>query len=192
MKLSEILEQVDVMVPNSLSPNIKIAWINQVQNHLYRDYPLSEAVAKFTVFTGESIYSLPDDCPEDRLDEVVIDDVHYPFLPSNGEPEGKFCTIVAGSLMIYPAPLHAGIGFIFYKQRPTQFSVNDLTAESNFPMDFQELLVIGCASRVAKSNPETVNLAGVFDQDYRVLADKADIVLRRKRPNQVTIARYWR
>lgn len=190
MKLSEILEQVDTLVPNSINVSTKVAWINHVQNQLYRDYPLPEAVHLFNLRAGQSLYVLPDDCPEDRIEEVVINDDHYPFV-TGGEADGRFCTIVAGTLMVNPTPTELGIGFLFYKQRPTQFSVSDMNAETNFPVDFQELLVFGCASRVAKSNPSTVNLAVVFDQDYRILAEKADLVLKRKQTNRVNIIRKW-
>lgn len=191
MILSEILEQVDTMVPNALSQAIKVSWVNQIQNQLYRDYPFPEAIMQFTVNSGQSLFVLPSDCPEDRIEEVIINEEHYPFLPQNASIDGQFCTVVAGTLMIYPEPTAVGTGYLFYKQRPTQLSATDLTVESNFPVDFHELLVLGCASRVAKTSPDTLNLASVFDQDYRILAEKADLVLRRKLPNKVSIVRNW-
>lgn len=190
MKLSEILEQVDVLVPNSINTNTKVSWINHVQNQLYRDYPLSQAVNLFNLKKGQSLYVLPSDCPEDRIEEVVINDDHYPFV-TGGEADGRFCAIVAGTLLVHPTPTELGIAFLFYKQRPTQLSASKMDEETNFPVDFQELLVLGCASRVAKSSPGTVNLAAVFDQDYFRLAEKADIVLKRKRQNKMNIVQHW-
>lgn len=192
MKLSEILEQVDTMVPNSLTASTKISWINHVQNQLFRDYPLPEKVHFFTVVVGRSLYPLPDDCPEDRIRELVVDKINYPFMVIGPEESlDRFCTIADGNLLIYPIPEHQSTGVLFYKARPIQLTEADMEVVTNFPIDFQELLVLGCAYRVAKATPEHSNLVSVLDQDYRLLAEKADLVLRQKMPRQVTLHRSW-
>lgn len=192
MKLSEILAQVDTMVPNSLTASTKVAWINHVQNQLFRDYPLPEKVHFFSVLTGRSLYELPDDCPEDRIRELVVDGITYPFMPIGPEESlERFCTIANGDLLIYPVPINPSTGVLFYKARPIQLAEANMEEVTNFPADFQELLVLGCAARVAKATPEQNGLASVLDQDFRVLAEKADLVLRQKMPRQVTLIRRW-
>lgn len=193
MKLSEIVETVDMLIPNSIPLSTKIQWINQLQNQFFRDYPLPETVHPFAVKANQQFYVLPDDCPQDRITEVVVNDRHYPYIPrvdSETDVE-RFCTFVSGTLMIYPNPTEQTLGFLYYKPRPVQMTVETMDAEPTFPLDFHELLVFGCASRVAKANPNTLTQANVFDADYRILAEKADLVLRGAKPNRVAITRGW-
>lgn len=192
MKLSELLGQVDTLVTNSIHLDTKIAWMNQVQNQLYRDYPLDEAVKVYVIRQNQQIYDLPEDCPEDRISKLVIGKQTYPFVP-NSESEYEysvFCTVVTGTLMVYPSPLENTDGFLYYNARPLGLSSTMMDQEPTFPRDFHELLVLGCASRVAKSQAD-FNRASVFDQDYRTLAEKADLVLTKRRQTKVLKARTW-
>lgn len=190
MKLSEILSHVDTMTPNSILAETKVAWINHVQNQLFRDHPIPEKVHTFSILNGQVLYPLPADCPEDRVREVVIEGENYPFMTNGPEPiDDNFVTIVNGQLLVYPEPRNNSTGVLFYKARPTQLSVERMEEESNFPADFHELLVLGCAYRVALATPAHANLVPVLNNDYQQLARKADLVLRRKMPRKVTIMR---
>lgn len=193
MKLHEIIETVDTLVSNSILPETKVTWLNQIQNQLFRDYPMPEAVSPFVLNDGQQFYPLPADCPQDRISEVVVDNKRYPFIPrlDSEYQMDAFCTFVSGTLMIYPNPTKQELGFIYYKPRPVQMTVEMMEDEPTFPSDFHELLVFGVASRVAKSDANTLGQSQVFDNDYRILAEKADLVLRGAKPNKVTITRGW-
>lgn len=198
MKLSELLGQVDTLVPNSILLDTKIAWMNQVQSQLYRDYPLSEAVKIYAIRRDQQLYALPEDCPEDRISRLVIETSQgketIPFVPAASDSEYdlyRFWTLVSGTLMIYPAPKEDMNGFLYYNARPAELSSAMMDQQPTFPRDFHELLVLGCASRVAKSLAD-VNRAAVFDQDYRMLAEKADLVLSKRKQKKVLNVRSWR
>lgn len=193
MKLVEIVETVDMLVPNSIPLSTKVGWINQIQNQLFRDYPLPETVYSFVVKPGQQFYTLPDDCPTDRITELVVNGQKYPFMPRmDTELEAdRFCTFVSGTLMVYPNPAEQLLGFLYYKPRPAQMTPEMMDAEPTFPRDFHELLVFGTASRVAKSDKDRLLQAQVFDNDYRILAEKADLVLRSGKPNRVIVTRGW-
>lgn len=194
MKLSEILEQVDTLIPNSINVSTKVTWINHVQNQLFRDYPVPESIEVFRLYPNQKFYLLPGDCPSDRITELVINDKRYPFLGRGVSTESEyshFCTIVSETLMIHPAPSAEGDGFLFYKARPRQFSASNMATKSSFPSDFEELLVLGCASRVAKSDPQTANMGLIFDNDFARLAEKADLVIQKARQPSVNIVKNW-
>lgn len=193
MKLLEIVETVDTLVPNSVPLTTKIGWVNQIQNQLFRDYPVPEAVYAFAVQRDQQFYTLPKDCPQDRISELVIDNRKFPFVPriDSEVVEDYFCSIVSGTLMIYPNPTTQALGFLYYKPRPVQMTADMMEEEPSFPSDFHELLVFGTASRVAKTKPDTLGQAQQFDMDYRLLAEKADLVLRGSKPNKVAITRRW-
>lgn len=195
LTLRDILSTVDTMVPNSLPYGIKIQWLNHIQNQLFRDFPLPEGMFTFSAFPDEEqIYSLPSDCPEDGIKQVVVDGVPYDYIPQGMDAEmdqTTFYSIVLGSLILYPSPSQIVTVYVYYKSRPLQLTVEDLDVVPNFPADFIELLIFGCASRVAKTSPETMNLAAVLDRDYQLLADKADRVLTKPRPRSTNIVRGW-
>lgn len=192
MNLREILSMVDAMVTNDLSPSLKISWINQIQNQLYRDYPLPEAIHSFHTIPNQAFYELPEDCREDRISHVMIGENKYPYVPQGFDIDAsKFCSIVTGTLLIHPVPKQATLSFLHYKPSPNQLSAENLEEEPTFPKDFHELLVLGCASRVAKTNPETLALARIFDEDFLRLADKADRVITKYKPKRTLVVRSW-
>lgn len=194
MKLYEIIESVDILVPNSVPAAEKIKWINNIQRTLYRDYPVPEAVQPLIIKPGVQFYPLPENCAEDRITEVVINDRTYPYItrrPDNEDSGDYFCTFVAGTLMIYPPPAMNTVGYLYFKPRPVTLTTDDMQKEPEFPADFHELLVFGCASRVALTKPETTGQSQEFDLKYRQLAEKADLVLQRKRTSTVNITRRW-
>lgn len=194
LTLREILTTIDTMVPNSLSYELKIQWINHIQNQLYRDYPVPESVYAFGTVPDQQIYAIPNDCAEDGIKQVVVDEETYDFVPQGTDADAEqssFYSIVLGALLIYPSPTESKNAYVHYRARPVHLTVVDLDTVPNFPGDFIELLILGCASRVAKTAPETLNLASVFDRDYQQLADKADRVLRKTKPKRINVVRSW-
>lgn len=194
MKLKEILKLVDTMVENSIPAATKILWINLIMNEFYRDYPLPEKFSTFTVRPGQELYKLPDDCPQDRIVALTVDNVPYGYIPSDLSSDitpARFCTIIAEMLMIHPVLPIPQKAILRYKPSPKQLTEEDLEKTPDFPSDFQEMLVMGCAARVAKSKPETVSLATTFDNDFYVLSERASRVLIRPRQRKVISTRTW-
>lgn len=194
MNVQEMLDQVNMMVPNSLPDSLKISWFNQVQNQLFRDHQVPAAASLLVTEPGKKIYPLPDDCPEDRITQVVLQNRTYPYVPQAADAEfgpDAFCTIVIGQLLIHPVPEQAVNALVYYKPRPVQLSIDELDAVPTFPADYHELLVLGCASRVAKTDPNMLSLASVFDADFLRLADKADRDLTKVKPKATTFVRSW-
>lgn len=196
MLLQEILDDVDTYVPNSLPTLRKIKWINQIQNQLYRDYVLPDAIFPFTTTDAQS-YTLPDDCAEDRIDSVAIDgkEEFYVSSPSRHRypDDYRFWTIQVGFLYINPVRTAGLQGYVYYKPRHLELSESNLNGSPTFPVDFHELLVFGCSKRVALAlKTPDFKLASVHDGYYKELAEKADRELGKKRNKQVTNVRPWR
>lgn len=189
MKLSEVLQDIDLMIPNSLSHEIKIRWINQVQVQLFRDYPLDEAVYPFVTEVGKQLYPLPDDCPQDRIKMVTVNDSEIPYKELNEDSGGTFWTILSGFFMLHPVNASKDV-HIYYKRRPTELTTSDLDIEPDFPRDYHELLVIGCAIRVARAS-QSLDYANQFEKDFSYLADKANENLTKKKRSKVVIREMW-
>lgn len=193
MLVSELLELVDVMIPNSINIPIKLAWMNQIQNQFFRDYPLADAIGIIDIKVNREFYALPEDCPEDRIEKLVLGDDELPYIPLPEESDRgstPFWTITVGTILIYPPPKEIGTAYLFYKPRPIKLTAASLDTSSTFPPDFQEMLIFGCASRIAKANGQ-LQLANVFDSDFLRLADLADRNLTKKRQNTTSVVRGW-
>lgn len=195
MLLSEILQEVSVMAPSDIPLNMQISWINQIQRELFRDYPLPEAAFTLTINPGEQFFALPDNCPEDRILSLVIDDKEIPFIEQFSEVEAGsrecFYSIALGELFIYPEPKHAATGVLYYRPRPRDLTVIDMSAAPDFPEDFHGLLAIGCAARIAAITPNLVNVYGALQGQYMALKEKADLMLTKRRQKRVYVARNW-
>jgi hypothetical protein len=195
MLLQEILDQIDIFVPNALPNDIKIKFINQVQRQLFRDYPATESIYRFITTEEDQLYPLPDDCPEDRIVRVVINEDDQDFIPIAEEglysDDAEFWTISSGQLLINPLRDAGLVGYVYYKPRPTELSEDNLEEEPTFPEDFHELLVYGAAKRVSYALPKPdMAKAQAMDTEYSRLAEKADLVLRKKM-DTVRIVRSW-
>lgn len=195
MLLSEILDQVDTMVPNAITTSTKIQWINQIQNEMYRDFPVPEGVTVFDTVKDQPVYTLPSDCTEDRIRALLIDDEEYPFVPAADAYPGykKFwTTVVTGDILLNPTPDAVYKGVLYYRPRPRQLTEADMNVKPMFPEDFHEMLVLGCAARVAKTKPETLPQAATFESDFKQLSDRAMYRVHvGRRTHQVSAVRNW-
>lgn len=197
MLLQEILDAVDSYIPNALHNPLKIGFINQIQRQLYRDYPVPEATYRFVTDGFNQLIVLPSDCAEDRITKVVMDEEDLPYIPLADSDQvsetEEFWTIVDGVMLINPSGTADRIAYVYYRPRAFELSEDNLGEAPTFPEDFHELLVFGCAKRVALALPvpDTTKIQ-VFDTEYHRLAEKADLVLRKPKQTQVRIHRAWR
>lgn len=196
LTLREIILLADTLVSNSVQLTSKVSWINQIMNQAYRDYPTLEAIQPFAVTAGQDMYPLPDDCAEDRVSQFTLLDERYEyFLPDDVSTEDEInrcITVVNGvALLIYPTPTANGTGMLYYKPRPSQLTIADLDIKPNFPADFHEMLVSGLAARLAKTSPDTIGLVSIHESDFLRMAEKADLVITKKRQKRVIRSRAW-
>lgn len=195
MILRDILREVGVMVPNDIPPDILVSWINQVQSSLYRDYPLPDAVYAFAVNVGVQFYNPPVNCPEDRIEKLVINDMEILFLPNNSDvrvDDGTaFWTMIAGQIFISPEPESTKAATLYYRPKPADLTMANLNVVPEFPIDFHELLVLGCAAKAASLNPSMAGLHSILQGQYLALKERADLLLTRKKQKKVMIHRSW-
>lgn len=178
MILEDILFDVDVLVQNTISPQVKIRWINQVRRNLYRDIPLPESAYPFQAQVNKQFYALPDDCKGDNIISVEIGGNTYVQAHSfTQKSPDYFWKMTLGNFMIYPMPTETMSAIVIYNPTPKDFTVEDLSAEG-FNNDFDQLLVYGCASLVAKSL-EKLQLSNSLDNDFQRMKQKAMQDLKR-------------
>lgn len=192
MNLQEILTQIDERVPNTVTTARKVQILNEKQNHLFREFPVPDAVDRFETLAGQAFYSLPSDCAPDQIRTLLVGGVPYVYRSLNDEYDGRpFWTTVQGTLMLYPTPADVREVQIYYTPRANTLSENNLTVEPSFPSDYHMLLVYSGCVEVAKLNMDA-NLANVYQADYDELFKTARRHLNKKPQPRVIRAGVWR
>ena len=188
MTLEEILQDVDLLVPNSIALDVKVRWMNQVQNQLFRDYDIAKAHHMFNLVIGEEFYPLPEDCSEDMIRAVVIEGNTYTFADPLDEIKDETYFTYSGLLTIVPSPVKAGIGMLYYLRRPKEINEYVLDREPDFPSDYHEILSYGCAIRVARAEQNYSQLP-ILETEFARLRHEADVNLTGVKQKTVTITR---
>jgi hypothetical protein len=191
MKLHEILENVDMLVYNSISAKKKVEWLNQVQRQSYRDFGFPDVSYAFISEPGINFYQLPDNCSRERITSVIVDENEYTYHSVDDDVNSNAWSIVEERLWIYPTPTGSVTMFLNYRPRPDDMQVNMMDVEPKFPVDFQEILVYGIAARVARASQDAAK-AAEMEMQYEILHDKAKKALRPARQKTVKQTRNWR
>ena len=188
MTLEELLQDVDLLVPNSIALDVKVRFMNQVQNQLFRDYDVAKSTYLFSITPGIELYPLPEDCPEDMVRAVVVDGVSYDLANTEDEIVNGTYFIYSGLLTIVPSPEKEGTAMIYYLKRPKKINEAVLDREPDFPKDYHELLSYGCAIRVARIEQNYDQLA-ILESEFQRMRHEADVNLTGAKQQNVTITR---
>jgi hypothetical protein len=192
MKLSDLLEQVDVLVPNSLPNRMKIMFLNNIQRDIYREYPVPEATCVYTVTATSTLYELPDNCQEDAIRHVIVDGEEYTYQSDEGDGHGDFWTLVTGGLLVYPLPSEGTTITVIYRAHPKELTEADLDAIPGIPEDVHLLLVYAVAKFVAASLPEPdYNRVNFLDGQYLILFEKSKQLMLKPKQRRIKIVNQW-
>ena len=151
MLLKNIIADADLFVENNVPQEVKIRWINQIIQMLYRDYPIHDKTQVIKSIVGEQYYDLPTDCTEDRLRAVIYDGYSYDYIQEwkySQLPDNYF-TIESGQIKIYPPPDKVVDIGVYYMDKPVDLTIDDLETTPGYPEDYQEALVYGLAAKLA-------------------------------------------
>lgn len=190
MLLKDILEEADLYVPNALSQEQKIRFINETQRKLYRDFPLAEAAHTFQTVPGTFYYAFPWNVTDEQVTAVFIGDKEYHYQTLEDTRKSNVYTLLEGQLFVQPTPTDVLSGYVQYKKRPTDLTINDLANEvPSFP-DYHELLVLGCAQKLAIVEKD-FKAAGEFEVRYQNLVMDAIRKTKRIKIKRVRQVRGW-
>ncbi len=156
MKLSDVLFDVDMLIPNSILLDVKLRWVSQLRRQVYRELPFDEAVYPFTTEIGVALLEPPNDCPSDTITNITINEQLYTKVQRNDRNlPAYYWMVVAGGLLISPTPTEEQSGFIYYKATPPDLTADDLDEELDFSADYHDGLFVNCClSKVAKAAGE--------------------------------------
>lgn len=186
MKVKEILEDADLLVPNALSQTHKIRYLNQIQKQLYRDFPGPLKSEAFQTAPGTSMYNIS--MQTDRVKSVFVNDQEYTFKTTEDANVGYLYTFMDGELFIQPTPTEVLEGYVLYEGEPV--GIVGLEEEISFLPDYHELFVLGLAQKLAMVVND-FKRAGEFEMRFRSLALEASIKLRKGKLRKIRTVRGW-
>ncbi len=191
MLLKEILLDANLLVPNSVSDELKVGWLNTVQRQLYRDFTFPNTSRDFPLVQGMNLYALPADCSRERITSIIVDEVYYEYRTLDQDVAAHCWTIVDGKLLLYPTPTSDGVAYLNYRPAPRDMTIAMQDEKPDFPEDFHEVLVYGIAIRIARAQ-QNGNLAMELKANFDELSRSAERELRPMRSKTVHMNRTWR
>jgi hypothetical protein len=113
--VQEIIDEVDAMVSNTITDARKVARLNNITGKIYRKVDFPNVVYRFYTTADTATYSLPSNCPADRIRHVIVVDENggekrYPFEDMANDTVPSYCyTVLTDSLLwLYPTPTLTG------------------------------------------------------------------------------------
>lgn len=194
MNLRSMLNEVGILVPNDIPLDVQVSWMNQVQSSLYRFYQTEETASQFIVQPTDAFYDLPPNCLADRTRRLVLDEKEIPYIVPGEEEElfseDKYWTIVNNQIALSWIPDKMYTATLYFLARPAALSLDAIDAEAAFPSDFIELLIVGCAAKVAMATKAT-DLLGPLQMQFESVKRRAEQIIGNKGPKSVNIVRAY-
>lgn len=191
LKIKDILLDVNLIIPNSISDEIKVRWLNETQQQMYRDFGFPDTSFAFTQQPNVELYPLPDNCSRERILNVTVDGAEYEYVSVTEDVRDQCWTIIDNNIWFYPLPVREKQVFIVYKLAPRDMRLDMQDEEPEFPRDFHEILVYGIAYRVARSM-QMIDISDRLQQQMYTLQEEAKRKLRQSNRKKVVTTRAWR
>lgn len=193
MNLQQILQEIKQVVPPpaDVTDEQIVLKINQIQRKLFRELTLPDKAKRFQSTPDSPYYDLPDDCGEDRIKTVLVDNQEYVKV-SNQESDAppRFCTVFIDKLYIYPNPTAVTDILLYYRPRYRDLSAGEIGRVPDLPEDYHELLVFGGAHWVA-SLLKDVDMVNNMQAEYDELFQAAKRQFKQFTSKRVRIKEVW-
>lgn len=184
MNLNEMLNYINTVLPNTVSTEIKVKYINDEQRKIYKY--MSELDMYETIsIANQPIYTLPDDCEIESISQVLVSNttvldsstpfVTYSYAGENDSLDsGSFYYNALGNLGLYPIPDKTNYAIrILYEKRPIIFATSDGNKEFNIEGDFLDFIQTRVMSKIARTgNYPDIELANNYEIEAKEIESK--------------------
>lgn len=188
MNVGELIERVRLEIHNDLTDKQIVGRFNELSNLLFRKFVLPEAIYAFETSTIP-YYNLPEDCTEDSIKSVTIDEQEYIRVTPLTQPPCNYCTVINGALFISDhAPNREA--FLLYRARPIKLSEKRLDESPNFPEDYHSLYIYDACQWIAGIQRD-VDMKNNFFGDYSSILRDAERDLKKMGMQKVKITTEW-
>lgn len=192
MDVQTIIKRIRMIVPcPDLTDDDIVETLNELERKIYRELTLPDKINRVSSTPTSPYYDLPSDCPEDRLQNVVIDGREYVKVAPNEEnPPRYFCSVILGKLYIHPNPTDVKDVYLYYLPPYGTLSAALATQKPTMPEDYHSLLVYGCAQWIA-SLQRDVDMVNNMQTEYAALLTDAKKNLRTLVPTHSCVQERW-
>ena len=178
MNTGELIERVRLEIFNDLTDAQIVGRFNELSKRIFRKFIFPEKIYGFQT-VEIPYYELPEDCPEDRIRCVVIDDVEYlKVTPEIQNPPSYFCTVFLGSLFISPNPGPCKDAYLYYRAKPITLDASEPDKVPNLPEDYLELYIYDAAGWIAGIQRD-VDMKNNFQLNYDSILRDAERDLKK-------------
>lgn len=170
LTLTQIIEEVDALVPNSFDVDKKILWLNELNKEFFEvvQIPL---IHQFASVAGKKVYSIDPKIRSNKVDAVRVAQTFYQSMQYEDVGPGHNFWVIddeTQELILEPVtPIDGQLGVVKYTKVPqTTFVKTELTVTPDAPPEYHWVYVLGMCERTAKAMND-VSLANNYAVDYR-------------------------
>ncbi|WDM22652.1 hypothetical protein [Paenibacillus polymyxa] len=170
MKISEIIQEADLLVPNGVDTADKIIWLNAINQDFFNVVKIP-AFTSFTSVLDQSQYTLDVSVRFKNIEMVMCGVVKYheltPDIP-NPLLNTYFFDDVGHNITLSPPPYQVGLtGLVRYSRiATTTFLNNNLTIEPDAPAEYHWTYIPALAAYIAHSMDDEVKAAN-YENQYK-------------------------
>ena len=159
--VQQIINDIDVRMPNGVSLDSKIEWLNEALKATYHAIG-EDNIAETLTVSGQPFYYLYDTLNNvDRIEyrqitAVTVNGQEYKPAFMHDQLSGyRYYKVDRDYFGIYPIPTQSDLKIlIYYKHRPEEIKVDNLNAIPMVDEDYYELIKYGVMYRIAEAEQD--------------------------------------
>lgn len=172
MNLQEIMDEANVLVPNSFTTAQKISWLNEL-NRTFFEVVKIPLLHFFSATAGTSSFTMPSTITVRNVDRVMVGTLIYRSFQMEDVPPGNAgwsLDETTYALTLHPAPSTTESAYVrFMRAAATTYTTTTPASQTpEAPTAYHEFYIYGLAEKMALSMDDTAK-ANNFGQQYRSL-----------------------
>lgn len=169
MKISEIISQADLLVPNEVTAQDKVLLLTAINQDFFNVVKIPK-IARFSCVPAQTDYSLPADVRQKNIDKVLIGMYQYQSLDRDDVTPAQNAYAFddqTHTLSLYPAPYTDLQGFLRYHRiGTTVFDGNNLDVVPDAPEEYHWTYIPALAAYLAHTQDDAVKAAN-YESQYK-------------------------
>ena len=169
LTLQNIIDEADLLVPNSFSSANKVTWLNEVNSLFFETVKIPKTTTTQTV-SGTADYTLPTDARSRNIISCFVNNALFKSADFNTvNPNLNHFTFddTTQKLTLVPSPTAVQTMIVrYFKVATTSFVSTTLTINPDAPPEYHWIYTLGLCERIAKAMND-VNLANNYANDFQ-------------------------
>lgn len=162
MKLSEIIAQADLLVPNEVPTADKVLQLNSINQDFFNVVKIPK-ITQFACIAAQIDYVLPADVRQKNIDKVLVGMYQYQSLDRDDVTPAQNAYSFddqTHTLSLFPAPYTDLQGFLRYHRiGTTVFAADNLNSVPDAPEEYHWTFVPALAAYLAHTQDDAVKAA---------------------------------